>query len=727
MSDHEDSQNPSVHSYGSSGRSPTFGSFSSSSSDSEHPATSPQKKPADASTCAPSSSVAHVVSTTQSGDEGFIQLDDRLLQEQPSYMQKPQVHELRNLMPDGYQLTYRATWKSIIPLHASTSIGIHYHSIKDLGEFSIHPFKVLFLETYGIMPGQLAPNGHRLLGSFINVCRFLRIPLSLHLFDYMFDVWPGSKETLGFVVVSSHQGRAFLCGLPPSNKKWKDKYVCVKFPPTAFPFAQNVWGKRMKRQVKPAEADDLVAWEATLRAGDASTHGLYHVGKWSVYPGRETDPEPEIVLPGAIPEAIPIRQARGSKAPATTNAGPSRPAKKKKEKGQSTALLIFHLIQFVLNFILLTSSFFVSVVKFQSKFAVPEIVLEEPITAQPINPPSSQPFSLEEQPTQSHQGTNQPIHSGDLYINVDTFEFDTLMGEAGHTSQAGRAGQPNEEGEAEEEVAEESLQRKRRRTEEVNQPAHQGPQSSDAGKGPNVPRSGLLMSRSNEELFQAFRADLNEVGRIGEEYFARLVKSMDEEKARMEAMMVECRKEAQAARAKAEKIEAKWTEHSAIYRQLYAKHDGLLKAAKEADEQAQAKIQQLEAEIARAAEENQRLGDENARSAEEIARLSDELQKEQSERAAVAAAWAAQAPEEFAAEALPDRETAIRFFQGLYKHPVSAGLVDEIGTYGFESGQYSEQKALYGILVQRVQSFQPKVLSLPELHDEAPVPPFPGI
>ncbi|VFQ96679.1 unnamed protein product, partial [Cuscuta campestris] len=192
---------------------------------------------------------------------------------------------------------------------------------------------------------------------------------------------------------SSHQGRAFLCGLPPSNKKWKDKYVCVKFPPGAFPFAQNVWGKRMKRHVKPAEADDLVAWEATLRAGDASTRGLYHVGKWSVYPGRETDPEPEIVLPGVIPEAIPIRQARGSKAPATTNAGPSCPAKKKKEE----------------------------VVKFQSKFAVPQIVVEEPSSAQPLTPPSSQPLLMDDLPAQSHQGTSQPIHSGEIYFNVDTF------------------------------------------------------------------------------------------------------------------------------------------------------------------------------------------------------------------------------------------------------------------------------------------------------------------
>ncbi|VFQ61557.1 unnamed protein product [Cuscuta campestris] len=593
MSDCEDSQNPSVHSYGSDDRSQTSGSSPSSSSESEHPDASPQKKPVDASTCAPSSSVAQVVSVAQPGDEGFILLDDRLLQTQSSVMQKAQVHEVRNLMPDGYQLTYRATWKSIIPLHVGTSIGIHYHSIKDLGEFSIHPFKVLFLETYGIMPGQLAPNGHRLLGSFINV--------------------------------------------------------------------------------KPAEADDLAAWEATLRAGNASTRSLYHVGKWSVYPGRDTDTEPEIVLPGAIPEAIPISRARGSEALATAIAGPSWPAKKKKRK----------------------------------------IVVEEPTTAQPLTTSSSQPFLLDEQPAQSHQGTNQPLHSGELYINVDTLEFDAMMGETGHTSQAGLAGQPNEEGKAEEEAAGESLQRKRRKTEEVNQPPHQGAQSSDAGKGPIVPRSLALMSRSDEELFRAFRSDLTEVGRIREEYFARLVKSKEEEMARMEAMMVQCRKDAQGARAQAEKVEAKWLEHCTVYRQLYAKHDGLLKAAKEADEKVQAKIQQLEAE--------------NAQSAEEIARLGDELQKEQSERAAVAAVWAAQALEEFAAKAFPDRETAIHFFQGLYKHPVSSGIVDEIGTYGFESGQYAERRALYGILEQRIQGFRPKALSLSELHDEEPVPPFPGI
>ncbi|VFQ70915.1 unnamed protein product [Cuscuta campestris] len=368
------------------------------------------------------------------------------------------------------------------------------------------------------MPGKVAPNGHHMLSSFVNVCRFLCIPLSLRLFDHMFDVRLRSKETLGFVVVSSHQGRTFLCGIPPSNKKWKDKYVSIKFPSATFPFAQNVWGKRMKRQ--------------------------------------------------------------------------------------------------------------------------------------PLSQPSGQPFSLDEQTAQSHQDTNQPIHSGKLYNNVDTMEFENLMGETGHTSEAGQGGQQIEGGRDEEEAVEGALQRKRRRAEEVNQPV----QSSDAGKEHGELRLFALM-----------------VGRIGLEYFTRLVKSRDEEKARLEAMM----------------------------------------AAKEAGAQAQEKIEKLEAE--------------NARSGEEIARLGDELEKERAERATLAAAWATQEPEEFAARALPDQETAIRFFQGLYKHKVSAKVVDDIETFGFESGQYDERRALYGILQHRIQGFEPKALSLPKLHDEVPVPPFPGI
>ncbi|VFQ68997.1 unnamed protein product [Cuscuta campestris] len=154
----------------------------------------------------------------------------------------------------------------------------------------------------------------------------------------------------------------------------------------------------------------------------------------------------------------------------------------------------------------------------------------------------------------------------------------------------------------------------------------------------------MLMSQSDEELFEAFYADLNEVGRIGQECATRLLKSKSEEKAQMKAMMVSCQKDAEAAWPKAANTEEKLQDQSEAFRVLYAKHGGLLKAAKEAD-QAQQRIAELE--------------ENTARSDEEIAQLKAKLEKERSDRVIQVAAWAAQELEKFAAQALPNWEIVI--------------------------------------------------------------------
>ncbi|VFQ60940.1 unnamed protein product [Cuscuta campestris] len=63
----------------------------------------------------------------------------------------------------------------------------------------------------------------------------------------------------------------------------------------------------------------------------------------------------------------------------------------------------------------------------------------------------------------------------------------------------------------------------------------------------------------------------------------------------------------------------------------------------------------------------------------------------------------------------------------LYKHEESSKVIDEIGTFGFESGQYQEHRGLNGIIQRRIQGFEPKAFSLLELHDEELVPLFKGI
>ncbi|VFQ74851.1 unnamed protein product [Cuscuta campestris] len=85
-----------------------------------------------------------------------------------------------------------------------------------------------------------------------------------------------------------------------------------------------------------------------------------------------------------------------------------------------------------------------------------------------------------------------------------------------------------------------------------------------------------------------------------------------------------------------------------------SEHKGLLKSTKESDEQAQRKIAELEKKAGRTGQQE-----------EEIARLKSELEKEHSDLAVHVAAWAAQEPEKFAPQTLPDREIGIWFFLGL--------------------------------------------------------------
>ncbi|VFQ86109.1 unnamed protein product [Cuscuta campestris] len=76
----------------------------------------------------------------------------------------------------------------------------------------------------------------------------------------------------------------------------------------------------------------------------------------------------------------------------------------------------------------------------------------------------------------------------------------------------------------------------------------------------------------------------------------------------MEVMMVTAQKDAEVARLAPEKMKEKLVEQAEAYRGLFAKHEGLLKSAKESNEQAKWKI----AELAEKAGQTGQLEEENA-------------------------------------------------------------------------------------------------------------------
>ncbi|VFR00832.1 unnamed protein product [Cuscuta campestris] len=209
------------------------------------------------------------------------------------------------------------------------------------------------------------------------------------------------------------------------------------------------------------------------------------------------------------------------------------------------------------------------VVKFNLKFPVPKV-------EQAVVTSTGKPQPIGEQPAQS-QGTSIPLHSGVVFVNLETLEFEGMLSKAGHASGAGQ-GSKQPDVASQEESAEEGLQKKRRWTKGAS--IFASPPKAGKGKGELLDMT--LMSRSNVKLFDAFCIDRSEVGQIGQEWTTRLVKSETDEKLWMEAMMVEARKEVVAAWQAAEKMEERLVDHAQTYQCLFAKHEGVLKGPRAA-------------------------------------------------------------------------------------------------------------------------------------------------
>ncbi|VFQ83185.1 unnamed protein product [Cuscuta campestris] len=96
----------------------------------------------------------------------------------------------RNLL-EGYVLEYDENWPNIIEPHREDRIGFHITSLEGGILFPLRPLLVEVCHCFRILLGQITPNAHRLLNSFVNICHHLHINPSLCLFLYVFEVRPG--------------------------------------------------------------------------------------------------------------------------------------------------------------------------------------------------------------------------------------------------------------------------------------------------------------------------------------------------------------------------------------------------------------------------------------------------------------------------------------------------------------------------------------------------------
>ncbi|VFQ79040.1 unnamed protein product [Cuscuta campestris] len=99
----------------------------------------------------------------------------------------------------------------------------------------------------------------------------------------MYDVLPGTINCPGFVYFHSRaNSRGFLTGLPPSHKKWKQRFVFVEFPPDQFPLSNREWAARVIKpeRVHPEPTKELEEACEKLLKGDPVTGKPYAYGGW---------------------------------------------------------------------------------------------------------------------------------------------------------------------------------------------------------------------------------------------------------------------------------------------------------------------------------------------------------------------------------------------------------------------------------------------------------------
>ncbi|VFQ68936.1 unnamed protein product [Cuscuta campestris] len=213
---------------------------------------------------------------------GYFPLPTFYVLDIPSRVSKIALNKIRRRLPDGYTLLYEPNWPNIVEPHREDRIGFHPISLDAGIVFPLRPLLTEVCYAFRILPGQITPNAHRYLHSFVNICTHLKIFPSLRLFLFCFEVLPGGTGCEGFVFFKARTGRKFISEVPQSNRGWKKKFVFIEFPPFVTPFAGLKWNDHLLDQeyAAPASSPDLEASLEVLMRGDPYTGRVFHYGNW---------------------------------------------------------------------------------------------------------------------------------------------------------------------------------------------------------------------------------------------------------------------------------------------------------------------------------------------------------------------------------------------------------------------------------------------------------------
>nr|GMD47888.1 uncharacterized protein LOC109159160 [Ipomoea batatas] len=193
-------------------------------------------------------------SITPSGD--YVELDPNGAFATPVEISPKEEEQLANLIGEGirYEVDRRLT--NIVSCHYKKWIGVHLDSLKAGMRIPLDPFLVDFMNYYGIVPSQVAPNGHRILACFPQICARHQVPCTIDLFNFLHLVKTmGKNYHPSFVIIQCRGLFGKVSGLPDNNRKWRGKFLRV-FLKDGVPF-KNEWSRRMRKCVLPPETLEI--------------------------------------------------------------------------------------------------------------------------------------------------------------------------------------------------------------------------------------------------------------------------------------------------------------------------------------------------------------------------------------------------------------------------------------------------------------------------------------
>nr|GMC80715.1 Bromodomain adjacent to zinc finger domain 1A [Ipomoea batatas] len=193
-------------------------------------------------------------SITPSGD--YVELDPKGAFATPVEISPKEEEQLADLIGEGirYEVDRRLT--NIVSCHYKKWIGVHLDSLKAGMRIPLDPFLVDFVNYYGIVPSQVAPNGHRILACFPQICARHQVPCTIDLFNFLHLVKTMGKNCHpSFVIIQCRGLFGRVSGLPDNNRKWRGKFLRV-FLKDGVPF-KNEWSRRMRKCVLPPETLEI--------------------------------------------------------------------------------------------------------------------------------------------------------------------------------------------------------------------------------------------------------------------------------------------------------------------------------------------------------------------------------------------------------------------------------------------------------------------------------------